>query len=103
MKNQINIIQDYIEIKKLLNIGKLTNNLDFAPTITKLAKIAENLNKQLCTTASQRAEIEVLDKQIQNLYIVGLNNTSIIDSFSQNYEKIKQITQTFEQKYFFVV
>lgn len=98
MKRQ-EILQDYIETQKILNIAKQSCNLAYFDLICKLNKVSNILYKVLNKKESDKYELQVLNSQIRKLYISNVKNQHILFLFSQNIDKIKKQADIYTAKY----
>jgi len=97
--NKTEMISDYIDSQKLLSVAKLKNDFQYFDLVCQLSSIINYLHKELIQSASDDAEIQVLDKQIRNLYNNNLKNNEILSIFDKNINKITEFVNSCIKKY----
>jgi len=97
--NKTEMISDYIDSQKLLNVAKLKDDFVYFDLICKLSKITNFLHESIIKNNADNAEIQVLDTQIRNLYIGNVQNKEILFNFDKNMQKISKFVENCAKKY----
>ena len=92
------LIQDYIEVKKMFNIALISNDLATFELLKDLNKLSQYLYNNLVKNKKDEIEMKVLDCQIKNLYSKAVT-TEVITSLLQNLTKVQENISKYLEKY----